>query len=109
MPATESRAGAASLTPPEVHRLSVYLLLRVRRRTTRTREVVRHADVSIEVITEGRGPLILLRASLGRDADEFDPVAERIAAAGFRVVRPQPRGYAAASAHARSHPARFRA
>jgi len=59
----------------------------------RTREVVRRADVSIEVITEGRGALILLLPSLGRDADEFDPVAERIAAAGFRVVRPQPRGY----------------
>jgi pimeloyl-ACP methyl ester carboxylesterase len=31
--------------------------------------------------------------SLGRDSEEFDPVAERLASAGFRVLRPQPRGY----------------
>lgn len=60
---------------------------------TRTHQLVHHDDVSIEIITEGRGPLILLLPSLGRDANEFDPAAERIAAAGFRVVRPQPRGY----------------
>src|SRR5258708_7922920 len=59
----------------------------------RTRNVVRHDDVAIEVISEGRGPLIVLLPSLGRDSEEFDPVAERIAAAGFRVLRPQPRGY----------------
>jgi pimeloyl-ACP methyl ester carboxylesterase len=59
----------------------------------RVREIVRRDDVTIEVIAEGRGPLLLLLPSLGRDADEFDPVAERIAAAGFRVLRPQPRGF----------------
>jgi pimeloyl-ACP methyl ester carboxylesterase len=31
--------------------------------------------------------------SLGRDSEEFDPVAEQLAAAGFRVLRPQPRGF----------------
>ena len=60
---------------------------------TRTLELVRRDGVSIDVISEGRGPLILLLPSLGRDADEFDPVAERVAAAGFRVLRVQPRGY----------------
>lgn len=59
----------------------------------RTREVVHRGDVAIEVIAEGSGPLIVLLPSLGRDSEEFDPVAERIAAAGFRVLRPQPRGY----------------
>lgn len=59
----------------------------------RTRDVVRNGDVTIEVIAEGRGPLIVLLPSLGRDSNEFDPVAERIAAAGFRVLRPQPRGF----------------
>jgi pimeloyl-ACP methyl ester carboxylesterase len=59
----------------------------------RTRDVVRYGNVSIEVIAEGRGPLIVLLPSLGRDSEEFDPVAERLAAAGFRVLRPQPRGY----------------
>jgi len=59
----------------------------------RTREVVRRDNVTIEVIAEGRGPLIVMLPSLGRDSEEFDPAAERIAAGGFRVLRPQPRGY----------------
>jgi len=59
----------------------------------RTRDVVRYGDVAIETIVEGQGPAIVLLPSLGRDSEEFDPVAERLAAAGFRVLRPQPRGY----------------
>lgn len=60
----------------------------------RTREVVMRDDgSSIEVIADGQGPLIVLLPSLGRDSEEFDPLAEAIAAAGFRVLRPQPRGY----------------
>jgi pimeloyl-ACP methyl ester carboxylesterase len=59
----------------------------------RTREVIHRDDVAIEVISEGSGPVIVLLPSLGRDSEEFDPVAERLAAAGFRVLRPQPRGY----------------
>ncbi len=59
----------------------------------RTREVIHDDDVSIEVIAEGCGPAIVLLPSLGRDSEEFDPVAQRLAAAGFRVLRPQPRGY----------------
>jgi pimeloyl-ACP methyl ester carboxylesterase len=59
----------------------------------RTREVIHRDDVAIEVIAEGSGPVIILLPSLGRDSEEFDPAAERIAAAGFRVLRPQPRGY----------------
>jgi pimeloyl-ACP methyl ester carboxylesterase len=59
----------------------------------RTREIVRYDGVTVEVIVEGRGPAIVLLPSLGRDSEEFDPVAERIAAAGFRVLRPQPRGF----------------
>jgi pimeloyl-ACP methyl ester carboxylesterase len=59
----------------------------------RTHEVIHSSDAAIEVIAEGTGPPIVLLPSLGRDSNEFDPVAERIAAAGFRVLRPQPRGY----------------
>jgi pimeloyl-ACP methyl ester carboxylesterase len=59
----------------------------------RTREIVQHDGVTIETIAEGQGPAIVLLLSLGRDSEEFDPVAERLAAAGFRVLRPQPRGY----------------
>ena len=58
-----------------------------------TRELVHSKDATIEVIVEGRGPLILVLPSLGRDSEEFDPVAERLASAGFRVLRPQPRGF----------------
>jgi pimeloyl-ACP methyl ester carboxylesterase len=59
----------------------------------RTHEVIHSSDAAIEAIAEGTGPPIILLPSLGRDSNEFDPVAERIAAAGFRVLRPQPRGY----------------
>lgn len=59
----------------------------------RSRFIVRYDNVSIEVIAEGRGPAIVLLPSLGRDSEEFDPAAARIAKAGFRVLRPQPRGY----------------
>src|SRR5512140_1467835 len=60
---------------------------------SRTRDLVRRDNVTIEVIAEGRGPLIVMLPSLGRDSEEFDRAAQRIAAAGFRVLRPQPRGY----------------
>src|SRR6185312_1614480 len=63
----------------------------------RTREVIRRDDVTIETIAEGRGPLIVMLPSLGRDSEEFDPVAARLASAGFRVLRPQPRGYGRSS------------
>ena len=59
----------------------------------RTREVVQGSGVSIEAIAEGRGPIVVLLPSLGRDSEEMDPIAERIAQSGFRVLRPQPRGY----------------
>ena len=59
----------------------------------RSRDVVRHDGAAIEVIQEGRGPLIVLLPSLGRDSEEFDPIAGQVAAAGFRVVRPRPRGF----------------
>lgn len=59
----------------------------------RTRGVVTRDGVKIELIAEGRGPLIVLLPSLGRDSEEFDPLAAQIAAAGFRVLRPQPRGF----------------
>jgi pimeloyl-ACP methyl ester carboxylesterase len=56
------------------------------------RTMVRRADVAIEVLAQGRGPRIVLLPSLGRGATDFEPIAERLAGAGFRVLRPQPRG-----------------
>jgi pimeloyl-ACP methyl ester carboxylesterase len=58
----------------------------------RTRELVRHDGVTIEAIVEGDGPAIVLLPSLARDSEDYDEVAEGLAKAGFRVLRPQPRG-----------------
>ena len=64
---------------------------------TKTRDavhqIIQYDGIKVEVITEGRGPLVVLLPSLGRDSEEFDPLAAQIAAAGFRVLRPQPRGF----------------
>ena len=46
----------------------------------------------IEVLSQGDGPPVVLLPSLGRGAEDFDPIAERLADAGYRVLRPQPRG-----------------
>jgi pimeloyl-ACP methyl ester carboxylesterase len=55
-------------------------------------EIVAYDDVRIEVIAEGSGPLVVLLPSRGRAAEDFGVVAAGIAKAGFRVLRPQPRG-----------------
>jgi len=56
------------------------------------REIVADGDVRLEVIAEGGGPLIVMLPSRGRGAEDFDEVALGLAKAGFRIVRPQPRG-----------------
>src|ERR1700712_5197133 len=58
----------------------------------RASEIVAYDDVRIEVIAEGSGPLLVLLPSRGRAAEDFDVVAAGLAQAGFRVLRPQPRG-----------------
>src|SRR5712692_7495425 len=65
---------------------------RAARARRRTRDVVGYDDVQIEFIAEGKGPLIVMLPSSGRDSEDFDDVAAGLAAAGFRVLRPQPRG-----------------
>jgi pimeloyl-ACP methyl ester carboxylesterase len=67
-------------------------LVAVTAQAERLREIVAYDDVRIEVIAEGSGPLVILLPSRGRDSEDFDEVAAGIAAAGFRVLRPQPRG-----------------
>lgn len=49
-------------------------------------------DAQLEIFVQGRGPTVLMLASLGRAAEDFDDLAERVAEAGYRVIRPQPRG-----------------
>jgi pimeloyl-ACP methyl ester carboxylesterase len=57
-----------------------------------TSTVIKSDDGQIEVLAQGAGPLVVLLPSLGRGAGDFDLIADRLAAAGYRVVRPQPRG-----------------
>ena len=57
---------------------------------------VAYDGVSIDVIVDepassAADPLVLLPSS-SRDSEDFDEIAEMFAAAGFRVLRPQPRG-----------------
>jgi pimeloyl-ACP methyl ester carboxylesterase len=54
--------------------------------------MVTRGDVRLEVLAQGKGPAIVLLPSLGRGATDFDDIAERLAGAGYRVLRPQPRG-----------------
>src|SRR5262245_32260275 len=56
------------------------------------RDLVVRGDTQIEALAQGSGPPIVLLPSLGRGASDFDAIAERLAAAGFRVLRPEPRG-----------------
>ena len=59
----------------------------------RRTEMVSSGAVTIETYVEGDGPVIVMLPSSGRDgAEDFDDVAGRLAKAGFRVLRPQPRG-----------------
>src|SRR5262245_32978471 len=56
------------------------------------RTLVARGDAQIEVLAQGHGPRIVLLPSLGRGASDFDAIAARLAGAGFRVLRPEPRG-----------------
>ena len=47
---------------------------------------------SIEVLDQGQGPVLVLLPSRGRGAEDYDDVADRFVAAGYRVLRSQPRG-----------------
>jgi len=52
----------------------------------------RLGDAQLEVLVQGTGPTVVMLPSLGRGATDFDAIADRIVEAGFRVLRPQPRG-----------------
>jgi len=59
---------------------------------SKVRELVALGNVVIDLIAEGAGPPVVLLPSRGRGSEDFDAIAEGIAKAGFRVLRPQPRG-----------------
>lgn len=57
----------------------------------------------LEVLEDGPagGRCILMVPSLGRGASDFDDLARRLSAQGFRVLRPQPRGIGASAPYAK--------
>lgn len=55
-------------------------------------ETVGVDEIAIDVIVDGVGPTVVLLPSSLRDSLDYDKVAELIAAKGFKVLRPQPRG-----------------
>lgn len=54
-------------------------------------------DGPIEVHVSGEGPLVVMLPSLGRGAADFERLAGDVAAAGYRVACPEPRGLGASS------------
>jgi pimeloyl-ACP methyl ester carboxylesterase len=59
------------------------------------RITVTRGDARLEVLVRGEGRPVVLLPSLGRGASDFDLIAVKLAEAGFRVLRPQPRGIGA--------------
>ena len=53
---------------------------------------------NIAYLAEGSGPAIVLLPSLGRGQEDFDGIAPLITRAGFRLLRPEPRGIGGSSA-----------
>ncbi len=49
-------------------------------------------NTTIDVLVDGAGPAVVLLPSSQRDSLDYDEVAHLIAAKGFKVLRPQPRG-----------------
>ena len=57
--------------------------------------IVDSTQASIEVYIEGQGPTVVIVPSYGRDGGaDFDALTDVLVDAGYRVLRPQPRGIA---------------
>lgn len=90
--ALESRSSIKSLFKWLSASLMLAVSLSAAQASARTTHLVRYADVQVEVVAEGKGPLIVMLPSLGRDAADYDTVAEAFVREGYRVLRPTPRG-----------------
>ncbi len=61
----------------------------------RTSELVRRRGTEIETYIDGKGPALVILPSYGRDGGkDFDDLSGRLVQAGWKVLRPQPRGVA---------------
>ena len=63
--------------------------------TGAARHVLAVGDVKVDYQVQGQGPALLMLPSLGRGSSDFDDLAVRMASAGYKVLRPQPRGVGA--------------
>ena len=55
--------------------------------------VAKNGDARLRVFSEGRGPAIVLLPGQGRGPRDLDTVSAALVSAGYRVVRPEPRGF----------------
>lgn len=62
------------------------------REAGRRRVLLASDGAHIDVIVDGDGPALVLLPSSQRGSEDLDAVAVLVAAAGYRVLRPQPRG-----------------
>jgi pimeloyl-ACP methyl ester carboxylesterase len=60
--------------------------------TQSTSRLIKTGTSTIEVFSIGSGPTVVLLPSLGRGAADFAELAPSLAAKGYRVLRPEPRG-----------------
>jgi pimeloyl-ACP methyl ester carboxylesterase len=56
------------------------------------RSVISKGDIRLEVFQKGEGISVLMHPSLGRPAQDFEDLGNRVAAAGYLVVLINPRG-----------------
>ncbi|WP_376091873.1 alpha/beta fold hydrolase [Roseomonas sp. CCTCC AB2023176] len=61
------------------------------------RHLLDRPDGPLEWFSDGKGPAIVLVASLGRGAEDFDGIVPLLTAAGHRVIRMEPRGIGASA------------
>ncbi|MGK2927340.1 MAG: alpha/beta fold hydrolase [Lysobacterales bacterium] len=54
---------------------------------------VQNGDAKLRVFVEGSGPAIVLLPGQGRGPRDFDALAKDLVSSGYRVVRPEPRGF----------------
>ena len=64
-------------------------------RRTRKGAIVRRGSVEVETYLDGAGPALVILPSYGRDGGEdYDDITGQLVQAGWKVLRPQPRGVA---------------
>jgi len=62
------------------------------------KKTISRGDVRLEVFAQGKGRTMVLLPSLGRGAEDFEPMADVLEQEGFRILRPQPRGIGSSTA-----------